>query len=111
MRYSTDRLGAVFQALSDPTRRAMLARLAASERTAGELGEQFEMSQPSASKHIRVLEQAGVVRRTVKGRHHTFRLSTAPLREAETWIARHRQFWEGALQQLDGVLADLQRHD
>lgn len=111
MQYSAARLDAVFHALSDPTRRAMLARLARAERTAGELGEPFEMSQPSASKHIRVLEQAGLVRRSVKGRQHTLRFVPGPLRDAEQWIARHREFWKGALGQLDAVLADLQRHE
>ncbi|MBL8983270.1 MAG: helix-turn-helix transcriptional regulator [Gemmatimonadetes bacterium] len=105
------RLDQVFHALSDPTRRAMLARLATSHCTAGELGAPFRISQPSVSKHIRVLERAGVVRRSVKGRHHTLRLVPAPLRDAEMWITRHRQFWEGSLGQLDRVLAELQRDE
>jgi DNA-binding transcriptional ArsR family regulator len=100
----------VFHALSDPTRRAMLARLATSPCTAGELGKPFRISQPSVSRHLRVLEHAGVLRRSVKGRHHTFRLIPAPLQDAEAWIAHHRRFWEGALRQLDHVLAELQ-HD
>lgn len=104
-------LDAVFRALSDPTRRAMLARLAKAERTAGELGEPFDIAQSSASKHIRVLEDAGLVKRSVNGRRHTLRFAPAPLREAERWIARHRQFWQGALGQLESVLVGLQRHE
>lgn len=111
MRSSTDHLDAVFHALSDPTRRAMLARLARAERTAGELGEPFEMSQPSTSRHIRVLEQSGLVKRSVKGRQHTLRLVPGALLDAEQWIARHREFWNEALGRLDAVLANLQRHD
>lgn len=109
MHSATAQLDQVFHALSDPTRRAMLARLATSQCTAGELGEPFRISQPSVSKHLRVLERAGVVRRSVKGRHHTFRLVPAPLQDAESWITRHRRFWEGSLGQLDQVLAELQR--
>lgn len=69
------------------------------------------MSQPSASKHIRVLERAGLVKRSVNGRQHTLRFEPGALLDAEQWMARHREFWSEALGRLDAVLADLQRHD
>lgn len=97
-------LDRVFHALADPTRRGMLAMLARRESTAGELGDPFRISQPAASKHIRMLEQAGLVARTVDGRQHRFRLVDRPLKEAENWIARHRRFWEGSLESLDRYL-------
>jgi DNA-binding transcriptional ArsR family regulator len=102
-------LDAVFHALSDETRRGMLALLARSERTAGELGDPFDISQPSCSKHIAVLERAGLVKRSVDGRVHRFRLETHLLRYSEAWIAQHRQLWEGSLQRLDTLLAHLQK--
>jgi DNA-binding transcriptional ArsR family regulator len=86
----------------------MLALLARSERTAGELGEPFAISQPSCSKHIAVMERAGLISRSVEGRLHRLRLESRPLRDSEAWIARHRQLWEGSLQRLDAVLAELQ---
>ena len=104
-------LDRVFHALSDPTRRGMLALLARSERTAGELGEQFAISQPSCSKHIAVIERAGLIRRSVEGRIHRFRLESRPLRDSEVWIARHRQLWEGSLQRLDTLLTHLQQKE
>jgi DNA-binding transcriptional ArsR family regulator len=95
------RLDRTFQALADPTRRGMLALVARrGECVAGELGAPFAIAQPSASKHIAVLERAGLLVRRVEGRSHRFRLATAPLDEAEQWIARHRSFWEGTLARL-----------
>jgi DNA-binding transcriptional ArsR family regulator len=87
----------------------MLALLAKSERTAGELGEPFRISQPAASKHIAVLERAGLVKRSVEGRVHRFRLEAGPLRDTETWIARHRKLWESSLERLDHLLTELQK--
>ena len=109
IRIESKHLDSAFQALADPTRRGMLALLSQSDRTAGELGEPFRISQPAASKHLKMLEQAGLVKRAQDGRHHRFRLDPKPLRAAEDWIMRHRRFWEGSLQQLDFVLADLQK--
>jgi DNA-binding transcriptional ArsR family regulator len=100
------RLDAVFHALSDPTRRDMLALLAKRPRSASELGEPFHISQPAVSKHIGTLERAGLVKRTIEGRVHQLRLMPAPLRQAETWMARHRQFWESALESLARTLAE-----
>lgn len=85
----------------------MIGMLAAGERSAGELGQRFDISQPAASKHIRTLERAGLVERRVDGRVHRFALQRRPLEEAEGWIARHRRFWEGSLASLDRLLASL----
>ena len=98
----------VFHALADPTRRGMLAALAQGRRTAGELGEPFQISQPAASKHIRVLERAGLVVRKVDGRRHRFALVGGPLAEAEQWIARHRAFWEYSLDALGKMLQGME---
>ncbi len=98
-------LDQTFHALADPTRRAMLTLVARrGECTAGELGESFEIAQPSASKHLRVLEEAGLVARRIEGREHRFRLVMAPLDEAERWISRHQAFWQGTLARLGDVL-------
>jgi DNA-binding transcriptional ArsR family regulator len=87
----------------------MLTQLTRGEKTAGELGAPFEISQPAASKHIRTLERAGLLSRSVEGRIHRLRLVPRPLREAEVWISRHRQFWEGSLDSLGRVLGDMTR--
>jgi DNA-binding transcriptional ArsR family regulator len=74
-------------------------------RSAGELGGRFRSAQPTISKHLKVLEEAGLVVRTVEGRVHRFRLRRKPLRDAETWLARHQAFWSGAVAQLDRLLS------
>jgi DNA-binding transcriptional ArsR family regulator len=103
-------LDRTFHALGDGTRRAMLAMLARSpECSAGELGAPFDIAQPTASKHLRVLERAGLVTRRVVGREHRYRLREKPLRDAEGWITRHRALWHGALDQLGNVLAGIDR--
>ena len=105
MQYTSD-LDITFRALSDGTRRSMIHALVRGEsRSAGELGRQFHSAQPTISKHLKVLEQAGLVERTVEGRVHRFRLRPKPLREAEQWIARHQNFWTGALNQLDRLFS------
>ena len=106
---SPSRLDDVFRALADPVRREMLTRLTRGEKTAGELGAPFKISQPAASKHIRTLERAGLLSRSVDGRVHRLRLIPKPLREAETWISRHRQFWEGSLDSLGRALDEITR--
>lgn len=104
-RYALDR---TFHALGDSTRRAMLTLIARrGECTASEIGTPFEISQPTASRHLRVLERAGLVKRVVSGRTHRFRLVVTPLREAEQWISRHQAFWEGTLDRLGTFLGDL----
>ncbi|HEY6258222.1 MAG TPA: metalloregulator ArsR/SmtB family transcription factor [Xanthobacteraceae bacterium] len=97
-----------FRALSDGTRRSMIHALARGEaRSAGELGQRFRSAQPTISKHLKVLEQAGLVERTVAGRVHRFRLRQKPLQDAAGWIARHRAFWTGAVEQLDRLLLEV----
>jgi DNA-binding transcriptional ArsR family regulator len=105
VKYTARTLDKTFSALSDPTRRAILARLAEGDASVSELAAPFAMSLPAISKHLRVLEQAGLVERTKDGRVHRLRLVAQPLRDAATWIAHYQRFWE---QQLDG-LADYLR--
>jgi len=98
-------LDRTFRALCDGTRRAILHELARGEaRTAGELGQHFRSAQPTISKHLKVLEEARLVERTVTGRMHWFRLQPAGLREATRWLTRHQAFWEGAVDQLEQLL-------
>jgi DNA-binding transcriptional ArsR family regulator len=98
-------LDLTFRALADGTRRSMILSLAAGQpRSAGELGRQFRSAQPTISKHLKVLEQAGLVERAVEGRVHRFRLRQKPLKEAERWIARQQAFWTGAVDQLERLL-------
>ncbi len=99
-------LDAAFAALSDRTRRAILARLAEGEATAGELAEPFAMSLPAISKHIKVLEGAGFLNRTRDGRFHRCNLDAGPLKTAAEWISTYKQFWEGQLDQLARYLED-----
>jgi DNA-binding transcriptional ArsR family regulator len=99
-------LDRIFHALSDGTRRAMIASLAGGqERSASELGGAFCSAQPTISKHLKVLEEAGLVERTVEGRIHLFRLQRKPLRHAERWISRHQAFWTGAVDQLEQLIS------
>lgn len=97
-------LDAVFQALTDPTRRAMLRRLAEGERNIGELAAPFDMSLAAASKHVKVLERAGLVRRVIQGRTHVCRLDPAPLAAADEWLRFYEQFWNRQLDALDALL-------
>jgi DNA-binding transcriptional ArsR family regulator len=97
-------LDAVFRALADPTRRAMVRRLAAGEATIGGLAAPFRMSLAAASKHVKVLEAAGLVRRRVAGRSHWCRLEPAPLAAAETWLRRYERLWTENFDALDAVL-------
>lgn len=98
-------LDRTFHALGDGTRRKMLSLLAKrGECTASDLGKPFPIAQPTASKHIRVLEEAGLVSRHVEGKTHRFRLVMKPLKEAQDWIARHQQFWEHSLDALGELL-------
>ena len=100
-------LDLTFHALADGTRRSMIHALARGEtRSAGDLGRQFRSAQPTISKHLKVLEQAGIVERRVEGRVHLFRLRRRSLEQAGRWITRHQAFWEGAVDQLDRLLAE-----
>ena len=97
-------LDRIFQALADPTRRAMLRRLAAGDHTVGELAEPFDMSFAAASKHVKVLERAGLLGRTIEGRSHRCTLRASALAEADRWLAEHRAFWNGRLDDLEKAL-------
>jgi DNA-binding transcriptional ArsR family regulator len=104
----TDQLSAVFAALADPTRRAILASLAGGERTVAELGAPFAISQPAVSKHLRVLEQAGLITRSRRATARLSHLRAGPLRDAAAWLAAYRAFWEERYERLDELLAALQ---
>lgn len=99
-------LDSVFQALSDPTRRGMLASLALGEKTVGELAEPFAMSFAGASKHVKVLEEAGLIRREVRGRSHVCTLEPGPLASATEWLRHYERFWTGRLDALERLLRD-----
>jgi DNA-binding transcriptional ArsR family regulator len=107
VKYMSQTLDRTFAALSDPTRRAILARLAQSDASVTELAAPFAMSLPAISKHLRVLEQAGLVERTKDGRVHHLRLVARPLHEAAAWIAHYQQFWEQQLAALADYLHDV----
>jgi DNA-binding transcriptional ArsR family regulator len=105
-------LDRTFRALADGTRRSMIHALARGEaRSAGELGRQFHSAQPTISNHLKVLERAGLVERTIEGRIHRFRLVQRPLQEAGGWITRHQAFWDGAIGQLDRLLPEIAGND
>ncbi len=97
-------LDRVFRALADPTRRAMLRRLADGERSVGELAEPFDMSFAAAAKHVKVLEEAGLLHRSIEGRTHRCRLEAGPLAEADRWLAYYQRFWMGRLDDLETAL-------
>ena len=99
-------LDAVFHALADPTRRAMLGHLAGRELTIGELATPFHMSFAGASKHVRVLENAGLVTRTIHGRTHRCRLEAARLADANAWLRRYERFWNAKLDALEALLLE-----
>lgn len=106
-----DGLSATFAALADPTRRAILSRLADGQATVNELAEPFEMSLPAVSKHLKVLERAGLIERGREAQWRPCRLSAAPLREANAWLDRYRRFWDERFDRLDRYLLDLQQTD
>ncbi|WP_167506534.1 ArsR/SmtB family transcription factor [Corallococcus carmarthensis] len=108
---SPGRLDATFAALADPTRRAILARLASGEASVSELAEPFAMSQPAISKHLKVLERAGLISRGRDAQRRPRRLEAAPLAEATGWLERYRQFWEENYQALDAMLEDLKAQE
>jgi DNA-binding transcriptional ArsR family regulator len=105
---ATDRLDRTFAALADPTRRAILARLAAGDASVTELAEPFAMSLPAVSKHLKVLERAGLVARGRERQWRPARLQAEPLREVAEWTERYRRFWEESYDRLDEYLEELQ---
>lgn len=102
-------LDATFQALSDPTRRAILARLAQGEASVNELAEPFAMSQPAISKHLKVLENAGLISRGRDAQRRPCKLEAQPLAEATGWLIEYRKYWEAQFERLDELLDELKR--
>ena len=102
-----DRLSATFSALADPTRRAILTRLASGEASVTELAEPFAMSLPAVSKHLKVLERAGLVSRGREAQWRPRRLDGAPLKEAADWLEAYRRFWDGSFDRLDEYLREV----
>ena len=107
--YKPTGLDEVFSALGDPTRRAILARLTAADARVTDVASAFPISLNSVSKHIRMLERAGLLRRSVVGREHVLSLNAGPLAEAQAWIEHYRRFWEGRLEALDQYVTSKKR--
>jgi DNA-binding transcriptional ArsR family regulator len=106
-RLTPERLDATFAALADPTRRAILAMLASGEASVFELAEPFEMSQPAISKHLKVLERAGLISQGRDAQRRPRRLEAIPLAEATEWLERYREFWENNFRRLDALLDEM----
>jgi DNA-binding transcriptional ArsR family regulator len=104
----SDRLDATFMALADPTRRAILARLAEGDVSVTELAAPFDMSQPAISKHLKILERAGLVSRTREATRRPVKMEAMPLAEASDFLEKYREFWESRYQRLDALLDELQ---
>ena len=108
MTIHSHRLDGAFQALSDPTRRAILARLAKGEATVSELAKPFDLSQPTISKHLKVLERAGLIARSREAQWRPCRIEAGRLKEVADWVEEYRRFWEQSLDRLDDYLKELQ---
>lgn len=106
---SSPNLDTVFAAMADPTRRAILSRLAKGEASVNEIASPFEMSQPAISKHLKVLERAGLITRAVDQQRRPARLNAEPMREAVAWLEEFRTFWTSSFDQLDGLLDQLKK--
>jgi DNA-binding transcriptional ArsR family regulator len=104
---SSEQLNATFLALADPTRRAILARLATGDASVNELAQPHDMSQPAVSKHLKILERAGLISRAIDAQRRPRRLNAKPLAEATEWLENYRQFWEASFQRLDNLLDDM----
>ena len=102
-------LDAVFAALADPTRRAILSRLAAGEASVNEIAAPFEMSQPAVSRHLKVLERAGLIERDVDKQRRPARLKAEPMAAAVSWLEEFKKFWSSSFDQLDGLLEELKK--
>jgi DNA-binding transcriptional ArsR family regulator len=105
---ASERLDATFIALADPTRRAILARLKSGDASVGELAEPFSISQPAVSKHLKILERAGLVSRSNAGTKRPVKIEAGPMREAAEWLEKYREFWEKSYARLDALLEILQ---
>jgi DNA-binding transcriptional ArsR family regulator len=108
MQLQSDQLSTTFAALSDPTRRAILARLASGETSVSELARPFEMTMPAVTKHLKVLQRAGLITQGRQAQWRPCRLEAGPLKEVSEWLERYRQFWEESLNRLDEYLKELQ---
>src|SRR5216110_316108 len=108
---ATHRLDTIFAALADPTRRAILARLASGEASVTELAEPFKMTLPAVSKHLKVLERAGLIARGREAQWRPCRLQAGPLKDADEWIERYRRHWEESFDRLDSYLQELQQKE
>lgn len=108
MQMSTDRLSTTFAALADPTRRAILSRLALGETTVSELAEPFEMSLPAVSRHLKVLERAGLIARGREAQWRPCRIEPGALKEVDAWLETYRRFWEHSFDRLEHYLHELQ---
>jgi DNA-binding transcriptional ArsR family regulator len=108
---ASQQLDATFAALADPTRRAILARLAEGEATVTELVKPFAMSQPAISRHLKVLERAGLISRAIDAQKRPRRLEARPLAEANRWLENYRKFWEESFQRLDALLEDMKAEE
>ena len=108
---SSDRLSTTFSALADPTRRAILARLISGEASVTELAEPFEMSLPAVSKHLKVLEHAGLITRGREAQWRPCRLEAAPLKEVAEWAENYRRFWDASFERLDEYLQHLKDNE
>lgn len=106
-----DQLSLTFSALADPTRRAILQRLSEGEASVGELTAPFAISMPAISRHLKVLERAGLVVRTRNAQWRPVQLNATPLAEAANWVERYRRHWQGAFERMDAYLAELQKGD
>jgi DNA-binding transcriptional ArsR family regulator len=106
---ATDRLSVIFSALADPTRRAILARLSEGDATVSELAEPFDISLPAISRHLKVLEAAGLISRSRTAQWRSSSLQAAPLRDATEWMERYRKFWDESLDRLDAHLKRMQQ--
>jgi len=108
---SSDPISSTFAALADPTRRAILSRLASGEASVTELAEPFEMSLPAVSKHLKVLERAGLIVRSREAQWRPCRLQAGPLKDADDWLERYRRHWEESFDRLDDYLRELQARE
>src|SRR6202049_426321 len=106
-----DHLSSTFAALADPTRRAILARLASGEASVTELAEPFEMSMPAISKHLKVLERAGLIARGREAQWRPCRLEAAPLKDVAGWLEHYRRFWEQSFERLDEYLLEMKKKE
>src|SRR5512136_2804022 len=108
---TSDRLSSTFAALADPTRRAILARLISGEASVTQLAEPFEMSMPAISKHLKVLERAGLIARGREAQWRPCRLKAGPLKDVADWVAHYRQFWDQSFDRLEDYLRELKKKE